>query len=156
MHISLITCGLMDANYKTIFNEYKKRITKYSLSLKEINIKLNLTHAMRIEKESSEIMNSIMQIKEKTKFLEIILLDIYGINHSSEELSNIIYNEIISSKNIIFIIGGSNGVSDEVKKNSNKKISFGKNTWPHNLVKIMLIEQIFRAESIFFGGPYHK
>jgi 23S rRNA (pseudouridine1915-N3)-methyltransferase len=60
-----------------------------------------------------------------------------------------------SVKHLIFIIGGAFGVNDSIKNTVNLKISFGKNTWPHNLMKIMLIEQVFRVETIIDSRGYH-
>ena len=90
-----------------------------------------------------------MNIVKNYKNPFIALMDIGGKLFSSEDLSNFFVKQMNDgSKAIIFIIGGSYGVNPEVKDRANIKISFGKNTWPHNLMKVMLMEQIFRAETI--------
>lgn len=103
-----------------------------------------------IEEESSLIVKNI----NKKDFN--ILLDIYGKNLSSTEFSNLITNIENESKNITFIIGGSNGVNQEVKELVDYRLSFSKMTFPHEMFRLMLIEQIYRAFQIKENKPYHK
>lgn len=160
--IHLITCGNLDELQKKFFDEYKKRIILFEIFLKEINIKGDLAKNARIEKESFEILKKIKLLNDNSNLKAakntIILLDILGQNYNSEDfcekiIKNSVENPII--KNLIFIIGGAFGVNENVKSFVDKKLSFGLNTWPHNLMKIMLIEQIFRAQTIFLGKSYH-
>lgn len=103
-----------------------------------------------IEEESSLIVKNI----NKKDFN--ILLDIDGKNLSSTEFSNLITNIENESKNITFIIGGSNGVIQEVKELVDYRLSFSKMTFPHEMFRLMLIEQIYRAFQIKENKPYHK
>lgn len=103
-----------------------------------------------IEEESSLIVKNI----NKKDFN--ILLDIDGKNLSSTEFSNLITNIENESKNITFIIGGSNGVNQEVKELVDYRLSFSKMTFPHEMFRLMLIEQIYRAFQIKENKPYHK
>lgn len=87
----------------------------------------------------------------------VILLDIKGKQRSSEQLSKHLDDLALSGKSdITFIIGGSDGVSIEVKARANETLSFGPLTLPHNLARVVLLEQIYRAYKISRGEPYHK
>jgi 23S rRNA (pseudouridine1915-N3)-methyltransferase len=85
----------------------------------------------------------------------IILLDERGDNISSPELSKKLETAFNSSKNVIMIIGGAFGVSEEVRRRSNFVWSFSKLVFPHQLMRVMLAEQIYRAQEIAHGGKYH-
>ena len=85
-----------------------------------------------------------------------ILMDIKGENLDSVELSNKIRNTLITNSNITFIIGGSNGVSNEIKNMVNYKLSFSKMTFPHQLFRVVLLEQIYRSFKIMNNEEYHK
>lgn len=85
----------------------------------------------------------------------VILLDERGENISSPELSRKLENAFNSSKNVIMIIGGAFGVSEVVRRRSNFVWSFSKLVFPHQLMRVMLAEQIYRAQEIAHGGKYH-
>ena len=158
MKIHLITCGNLNSPEKAIFEEYNKRINLFPVLLKEINVKGDLEENFRIQKESLEIMKYLSNFDlSKPDKNQLIILDIFGKNYDSVEFSHVLNGFLLNSiKNLIFIIGGAFGISEDLKKLSKMKISFGKATWPHNLMKVMLIEQIFRAQSIIFEKKYHK
>ena len=87
----------------------------------------------------------------------IVCLDSKGTQFSSIELSNFIHEKQLSGGSTIsFVIGGSNGLSAEVLSRANAIISFGKITFPHQLFRVVLMEQIYRAFTIIAGLPYHK
>lgn len=86
-----------------------------------------------------------------------ILTDIGGELVSSEELSKIIDGAFASGKSAVrFIIGGSNGVDERIRKAADRRISFGRVTYPHQLMRVISVEQIYRAFTISEGLPYHK
>lgn len=150
MDITIICPGKMEKEFKIIFDEYQKRC-KNKIFLREFIIKEE-DKMRRIEMESKYILDYILKLNYKF----VVLLDIQGKLFSSEDLAQFfIQQQNNSNKNLIFVIGGAFGVNNLVKNTSNLKISFGKNTWPHNLMKIMLIEQIFRSETIIEGRGYH-
>jgi 23S rRNA (pseudouridine1915-N3)-methyltransferase len=150
MHIRIIAPGKMDKEFKVIFDEYLKRC-KNNIEIKEFVVKENDKNS-RIKIESEIILNYIKNFNN----VFVVLMDIGGSLVSSEDLVNIIENQKNNStKNLIFVIGGSYGVGENVKNVANLKISFGRNTWPHNLMKVMLMEQIFRFETIIDGRDYH-
>ena len=128
--IKIICVGKIKENfYKEAIKEYQKRLTKYT--------KLEI---IEIEDES---------IAEKAKKIE-------GTQLSSIELSKTLNNWQTKHPNIVFVIGGSYGLSDEVKQRSNYKLSFSNMTFPHQLFRVILLEQIYRSYKIINGETYHK
>lgn len=130
--------------------EYQKRISKYTkleiIELPDYNYDIKKT----IKEES----DNIMKVLNKNDYN--ILLDINGSLLSSVELSDKINNILINNSNITFIIGGSFGVSDEIKNMVNYKLSFSKMTFPHQLFRVILLEQIYRSFKIINHEEYHK
>ena len=159
MKITLISVGKIKEKYlKDAINEYSKRLTKYC-KLKFIEI--NDEKAPDNLSEKDEL---IIKDKEGNKILEkikdqqyVIALDLKGKQRTSEEFSKEMENlSIYGNSDIVFIIGGSLGLSDGVINRSNDQISFSKMTFPHQLMKVILIEQIYKAYRIVKGEPYHK
>lgn len=103
-----------------------------------------------IEDEANLILN---QIKPRDY---VIALAINAPILSSEELATKLDTLKNSGREIVFIIGGSVGLDDTVLKRSDEEISFSKLTFPHELFRLVLVEQIYRAEAIISGKPYHK
>jgi len=131
--------------------EYKKRISKFQ----NIEIYELLDEGMNDKKVALK--------KEKEKILKIlnpkdyiITLEIEGREISSEEFAKKINDTFINNSNITFIIGGSYGLDDEIKALSNFKLSFSKMTFPHQLFRLILLEQIYRAFKINNNEEYHK
>ena len=89
------------------------------------------------------------------EYLKLLAID--GKERSSEGLSKRLDNLMLQGKsNFAFVIGGSDGVSDEVRKRANEFLSFGPITLPHNLARVVLLEQLYRSHKISHGEPYHK
>ena len=123
--------------------EYTKRISKYTkieiLELKDSNIKEERDNILKyINKEF------------------IITLEIEGNMLDSPTLAHKIDNIFLTNPNITFIIGGSDGLHDDIKKISNYKLSFSNLTFPHQLFRVMLLEQIYRSFKILNNETYHK
>ena len=132
-------------------NIYIKRLNKYT--------KLEIIELL--SDDDKDINKAINKEKEKIlKVLKpndnIVILDINGLSKSSIEFSKFINDEIAYKSNITFIIGSSNGLASEIKTLSNKHISFSKMTFPHQMFRIMLLEQIYRAFKIINNETYHK
>lgn len=150
--IKIICVGKIKDDYlKEAIEEYKKRLSKYTkleiIELQDIN---NNNINIILEKEKELILN---KISEKDY---VITLEIEGKELSSIELSNKIDNILITNSNITFIIGGSYGLHEEIKLRSNFKLSFSKLTFPHQLFRVMLLEQIYRSYKILNNESYHK
>ena len=150
--IKIICVGKIKEDYlKEAIEEYKKRLSKYTkleiIELQDIN---NNNINIILENEKELILN---KISEKDY---VITLEIEGKELSSIELSNKIDNILITNSNITFIIGGSYGLHEEIKLRSNFKLSFSKLTFPHQLFRVMLLEQIYRSYKILNNESYHK
>lgn len=158
LKINLICVGKLKEKYLVeAFREYSKRIDAYA-KFKLIEIKEAYT-----AKEPSKLQIEESKIKEGKEILksangtEIISMCIEGKELDSVELSKYIQQLCNQGKtSISFIIGGSWGLSDEVKENSILKLSIGKMTFPHQLFRIMITEQIYRSLNIINNGKYHK
>lgn len=143
--IRIICVGKLKESYwKDSVNEYIKRIGKYH--------KLEIIELVdsNVKEESSLI---ISKINDKDYN---ILLDINGNSVSSLELADKLDKLFINYSNITFIIGGSDGVDEEVRKIVNYKLSFSDLTFPHQLFRVMLLEQIYRCFKINNNETYHK
>ena len=150
--IKIICVGkIKEKFFRESIEEYQKRISKYTkleiIELQDIN---NNNINIILEKEKELILN---KISEKDY---VITLEIEGQELSSIELSNKIDNILLTHSNITFIIGGSYGLHEEIKSRSNFKLSFSKLTFPHQLFRIMLLEQIYRSYKILNNETYHK
>ena len=158
MKIKIISVGKIKEKYLIEgIKEYSKRLSRYcNLELIEVS-----------DEKAPETLSD--KDKDKVKQIEgerilskindeyIITLEIDGKALSSEELANVITNiTMYNSSNICFIIGGSLGLSEEVSNKANLKLSFSAMTFPHQLMKLILLEQIYRVFRINNNEPYHK
>ena len=156
LSIKIIAIGrLKEKFWEDAYAEYAKRISAYAkLSLCEIaDIDPNKCGgiAKSTEKEAECILNNI----EDGDYVS--LLDVKGKTYSSEDIAELFEKLPVQGvSKIVFVLGGSDGVHKIVKDRANSKISFGKITLPHNLARVVLIEQIYRAFKINRGEPYHK
>lgn len=147
--IKIICVGkIKEQFFKDAISEYKKRLSKYT-KLEIIELPDESVGNI-LEKEASSILK---HLNEKDY---IITLEIEGSMLTSTELSEKINSILINNSNITFIIGGSYGLSDAIKKRSNYKLSFSKMTFPHQLFRIILLEQIYRSFKILNHESYHK
>ena len=143
--ITIICVGKIKESYlKDMIDDYTKRINKYHklsiIELKDTNI----------NNESEEISKYI-----KSNSYNIVL-DINGTMYDSVSFAKKIDNLFINYSNITFIIGGSDGITDEVKDKCNEHLSFSKLTFPHGLFRAILLEQIYRSFKINNNETYHK
>ena len=145
--IKIICFGKLKENYLVnAVNDYFERINKYH----KISI-LELKDFENIFDEEKELLKIIQNDKSYK-----ILLDIKGEEVSSIEFSTLINDKLTHFSSITFIIGSSNGVSENIKNFMNQKISFGKITMPHGLFRAVLLEQIYRSFKILNNESYHK
>ena len=143
--IKIICVGKVKEKYlRDGIDDYLKRLTKYhKIEIIEIN-------DSNMEEEAKGI---IRYINPRDY---VITLEIEGNMISSKELTNIIDKTFITNSNIDFIIGGSEGLSSSIKNISNYKLSFSKLTFPHQLFRLVLLEQIYRSFKILNNETYHK
>ena len=150
--IKVICVGkIKEKFFKEALEEYQKRLSKYTkLSIIEVE-DINLNNEELIKQKESELI-----LKHIDKKDYVITLEIEGKQLTSIELSNKIQDLEQTNPNITFIIGGSYGLDEEIKKLSSFKLSFSKLTFPHQLFRIILLEQIYRAYKIKNNESYHK
>ena len=149
--MKIICVGKIKEEYfKNAIKEYQTRLSKYTkLEIVELN-DYSLTPSLNKQKEGEEILKNI-------KYKDyVIILEITGRKYNSIELAKKIEKIQIINSNIVFVIGGSDGLSEDVKKRSNEKISFSDLTFPHQLFRVMLLEQIYRSYKILNNESYHK
>ena len=150
--IKIITIGQLKEKYlKEAVEEYTKRIKKYSnIEVIELKDEGLVEEAKAIKLEGEKIKKYISDRDY------IVTLEIEGKQVSSTEFADKINNMLIENSNIVFIIGGSYGLSDEIKQISKFKLSFSKMTFPHQLFRVILLEQIYRGFKILNNESYHK
>lgn len=150
--IRIITVGTIKEKYlKEAIEEYLKRLKKYTnIELIEVKDEGLVEEQKAINLEGEKI-NKYLSPKDY-----IITLEIEGKAFSSEEFASKLNQIQIENSNIVFIIGGSYGLSDEIKNKSKLHLSFSKMTFPHQLFRVFLLEQIYRAYKIMNNESYHK
>ena len=159
MNIKIICIGKLKEKYWVdAVAEYSKRLTPYCsleiVEMKESRLKQN---AGPSEEEEVKV-NEGREILEKIAPADyVITLEIKGKRLSSEQLADKMADLALSGKSdIIFIIGGSLGLSAEVSRRADYKLSFSDMTFPHQMMRVILLEQIYRSFKIQRGEPYHK
>ena len=130
--------------YRDAIDEYMKRLTKYHKVVIEEVLDSDINH----EKD--------LILKHINSKEYIITLEIEGNSMNSLDFSKFIDKTLISNSNITFVIGGSNGLHEDIKKLSNYKMSFSRLTFPHQLFRVILLEQIYRCFKIINNESYHK
>ena len=149
--IKIICIGKIKEQYlRDAINEYIKRLSKYTkLEIVELpDASYDLKKTLEVERDS--ILKNIKSSDYN------ILLDIEGKEFTSVDFANNLDKILMHSSNINFIIGGSYGVHDDIRKVSNDRISFSKLTFPHQLFRVILLEQIYRSFKILNNEEYHK
>ncbi|WP_443659882.1 23S rRNA (pseudouridine(1915)-N(3))-methyltransferase RlmH [Clostridium algidicarnis] len=159
MNITIISVGKVKEKYlRDAIEEYSKRLKRYcKLEILEVSDEKTPDNAS--EKEEIQI-----KVKEGEAILRyikdnafVIALDLKGKTVSSEELANFISDLGTKGKSdLVFIIGGSLGLSQKVLERADYTLCFSKMTFPHQLFRVMLLEQIYRGFRIIKGEPYHK
>ena len=152
MKVNIVCVGKIKEKYFTdAIAEYKKRLSRFCV----FNI-IEVDEASKIDNLDKKSEAEGKLILEKCSGI-IVSMDGRGKQLSSPELADFIKNSQVSGiSEISFVIGGSNGLSDAVIKASKLVISFGNITYPHQLFRVVLSEQIYRAFAIIAGLPYHK
>lgn len=159
MKITIVTVGKIKEKYlKDAIAEYTKRLSKYcKLEIVEVADEKTPDNA-------SETVEDMIRSKEAERIMKhikddayVITLEIQGKQLTSEELADKIDTlGIQGTSHIAFVIGGSIGLGQEVLKRSNYALSFSKMTFPHQLMRVILLEQVYRSYRIINGEPYHK
>jgi len=145
MRYTLLTIGRARGEHAQLYADYAKRMTS-PLTLKELEIK-----PATAAKESAALLAAIPD------GAIVVACDERGKNMGSLALASKIKSwQDEGARDLVFILGGADGHTDELRKRANLLLSFGQLTWPHMLARIMLIEQIYRCQQINAGHPYHR
>lgn len=159
MKIKVISVGKIKEKYfVSAIDEYRKRLSTYC-KLEEIEVNdekcpENLSEKEMIQVKDKEGERLLSKIKE-SDFLIVLAID--GKQLSSEDLAGKMNSLALSGKSdVAFVIGGSLGLAEKVMKRANFKLSFSKMTFPHQLMKVVLLEQVYRGFRIICGHAYHK
>lgn len=158
LHINIVCIGKIKEQYlKDAISEYSKRLAKYC----KLNI-LELPDRKIPNNSNISLENQIKDLESNDILLHLpkesynICLDLKGKEYSSEDFSHKLSNIQLTNSTINFIIGGSLGFNDIIRNTSNEAICFSKMTFPHQLIRVFLLEQIYRAFKIINGETYHK
>lgn len=158
LSINIVCIGkIKEKFFRESIDEYSKRLSKYCkleiLELPDEKIPDKINDSIINEIKEKECNNIINHLKKDSY---IIALDLKGKEFSSEEFSRKIDTISMQNSKITFIIGGSLGLTNSLLSMANEKICFSKMTFPHQLIRIFLVEQIYRAFKISNGENYHK
>ncbi len=159
MKITIVCVGkVKEKFYQDAVKEYSKRLSRYT--------KLNIAEVAdeKTEEQSTDVEINLVKDKEGERILKaikddgyVICLAIDGKQLDSVELSQKMNNLFVTgNSHIYFVIGGSLGLSDNVLKRADMKLSFSRMTFPHQLMRVILLEQIYRGFRIMNNEPYHK
>jgi 23S rRNA (pseudouridine1915-N3)-methyltransferase len=143
---------------KELIGEYIKRLLPY------VRLEILEVDEVLLPKNSSDADIEIVKVKESEKLLSqissghhVILLDLDGRNLSSTAFSDHIFKQYVDgNSDITFVIGGSHGVADAMRRRADFRLKLSEMTFPHQLARLILLEQIYRAYKIHFNEPYHK
>ncbi|MCT4583839.1 MAG: 23S rRNA (pseudouridine(1915)-N(3))-methyltransferase RlmH [Peptostreptococcaceae bacterium] len=159
MNIDIVCVGKIKEKYiKLGIDEFSKRLSKYcKLNIIEVpdeKAPENLSLKEEIMIKDKEGQKILSKMKDNSY---VVTLEIKGKMLSSEDLASKMQDLMVSGNSrVSFVIGGSLGLSDDVLKRSNMGISFSKMTFPHQLMRLILLEQVYRGFRIMKGEPYHK
>ena len=159
MKITVITVGKIKEKYlKDAIAEYSKRLSRYcKLEILEVADEKTPDGASEIVEENIREKEGERTLKLIKEDAYVITLEISGKMLTSEELADRIETLGIQGKShLVFVIGGSIGLGREVLRRSDYALSFSKMTFPHQLMRVILLEQIYRSYRIINGEPYHK
>jgi 23S rRNA (pseudouridine1915-N3)-methyltransferase len=155
MNIKLLAIGKTDnKNLQTLIDDYSKRLSfyiKFELEvIPDLKNAKNLSESQQKEKEGELILAKLAPTDQ------LILLDENGSNFSSIGFSDYLQKKMNAGiKTLVFVIGGPYGFSDEVYTRANAKVSLSQMTFSHQLIRLIFIEQLYRAFTIIKGEPYH-
>lgn len=134
-----------------LFEHYSQRINVWDVELRELELKRNVPAGQASEAEGALLLAAVPD------GAHVIALDEGGKELSSEDIAEHMGNlQDDGCRDLVFLIGGADGHSRTVLDRADRKLAFGRNTWPHMLVRGLLAEQVYRAQQILAGHPYHR
>ena len=153
MRITILSIGKFNSSpHKAVFENYSKRL-KWKIELRELELKNSQNMSIDKAKEGE----GDLILKALRPSSKLILLDERGKQFASRDFAKLISNYGVDGESdLTFVIGGADGLSQELLKKNHLKISFGLMTLPHLMVRSVLAEQLYRAHTIIDGHPYHR
>lgn len=134
-----------------LFEHFSKRVSVWPFDLREVELKKNLPAGKMRDAEGELLINVIPE------GAHVVALDEGGKQLSSESIARLLGNlQDEGVRELAFLIGGADGHSGAVRARADRTLAFGQNTWPHMLVRGLLAEQVYRAQQILAGHPYHR
>ena len=156
MKFKVVAVGKIKEKYLTdALSEYAKRISRFA-SVEIVEVDECPTHGAQVAREIERVKRQEGELILSKLEGYVVAMDIDGTEFSSQQLSKHIQEQKLRYSTFTFVIGGSNGLSDEVKQRANLRCSFGKITLPHQLFRVVLLEQLYRACCIEHNVAYHK
>ena len=155
MKIELFVVGKTNHNYLSPgIEDYLKRINRYiQFSIRCISDAKNTKNLSQQQQKNAEGQNILVAIENSDY---VVLLDEHGKEYKSIEFASLIDKKMQTvTKRLVFVVGGPYGFSEDVYKRANEKISLSKMTFPHDLIRLIFVEQLYRAFSILNHEPYH-
>lgn len=154
MKIKLIMIGKTTGDlYIDAIDDYTNRIKHYNNF--SIHVIPGLKNTKKLSQEQQKQAEGELILKELTAQDTVILLDERGKEYRSMEFAKWLENKQLTAQNIVFVIGGPYGFSDSIYKRANEKISLSKMTFSHQMVRLIFVEQLYRACTIIKGESYH-
>ena len=154
MNTTLLFVGkTTDAHIEALCQAYLKRLTHY-LPIK-VHVIPELRNTKALTEEQVKQAEGELILKSIPQTAELILLDEHGKEYRSIEFAQTMQKKMCSGRDIVFAIGGAYGFSSSVYDRANSKISLSQMTFSHQMVRLFLIEQIYRSMTILRGEPYH-
>ncbi len=154
MKIKLIMIGKTTGDlYIDAIDDYTNRIKHYNNF--SIHVIPGLKNTKKLSQEQQKQAEGELILKELTAQDTVILLDERGKEYRSMEFAKWLENKQLTAQNIVFVIGGPYGFSDNIYKRANEKISLSKMTFSHQMVRLIFVEQLYRACTIIKGESYH-
>ncbi|HAU28871.1 MAG TPA: 23S rRNA (pseudouridine(1915)-N(3))-methyltransferase RlmH [Rhodospirillaceae bacterium] len=151
MKLTILAVGRMKSG-PTLdsIKEYQRRM-ETPLAIREVECKKALDGPQKMAEEGHLLMDALPE------GARLVAMDEHGKNLGSREFAALIQNEQDNGcRDLVFVIGGADGLSEDIRKRAFTTLSFGKLTWPHMLARLMLAEQLYRAQQILKGHPYHR
>lgn len=158
MNINIVVVGsIKEKFYREAIEEYAKRLSRYAkLSITEVKDEKTPANASASEEDKIKQIEA-ERILSKLNNSYVVALTIDGKKYTSEGFAKRMENyDILSKGNLTFVIGGSLGLHESVLKRADERLSFSDMTFPHQLMRVILLEQIYRAYRIRNNEPYHK
>ena len=154
MKITLLVVGkTSDKTLDTLIQEYKNRLAHYvSFDIACVNLRLKSDRLSINEQKRLEGELILLNIPSSA---ELILLDEHGKEFRSIEFADVVQKKMMQGRDVVFVIGGPYGFSQEVYDRANSKLSLSKMTFSHQMIRLLFVEQLYRAFTILKNEPYH-